>query len=319
MNDISVLGGGAWGTALAAVMSAKGNDVIIYAREKDVVESVNNSNINKPFLPGVVLSKSLRATDKIEEAVKSKVVLITVPSQFFRGQLRQISKHDISPETIFVICTKGIDTETLALMSEIFEETLENQYAILSGPTFAEEVAKNMATSVSIASKKLIVAEHVKKIIQRDNFRVHVNNDVIGSQICGAIKNVIAVGCGVIRGLGQGENSRAAILTIGFHEIMRVNIEMGGKMETMMEPCGIGDLVLTCSSEQSRNFSFGKALGQGKASEYLEGKMSVVEGVTTSKAVVRLANSLNITLPLCEKIYDIIEGKAPPTDILTLV
>ena len=319
MNEISVIGGGAWGTALAAVMSAGGNDVVIYAREKDAVDSINSFNVNKPFLPTVNLSKSLKASDNIDDAVKSKIVLITSPSQYFRGQLRQISKHGVSPETIFVICSKGIETESLGLMSEIFEETLDNPYAILSGPTFAEEVAKGMATSVSLSSKKLIIAENVKKVIQRDNFRVHVNNDVTGSQICGAIKNVIAIGCGIIRGLGQGENSRAAVLTIGFHEIMRVNAEMGGKIETMMEPCGIGDLVLTCSSEKSRNFSFGKALGQGKAEEYLEGKISVVEGVETSKAVVKLANSLNITLPLCEKIYDIIKGKAPATDILSLV
>ncbi len=319
MSDISVIGGGAWGTALAGVVSSNGSDVVIYAREKDAVESINTFHENKPFLPGVKLSPSLKASDNIDDAVKAKIVLITTPSQFFRSQIRQISKHNVSPDTVFLICSKGIENESLALMSEIFEESLSNPYGILSGPTFADEVAKGIATSVSLASKHLIVAENVRKIIQRDNFRVHVNNDVIGSQICGAIKNVIAIGCGIIRGLGQGENSRAAILTIGFHEIMRVNNEMGGKMETMMEPCGIGDLVLTCSSEKSRNFSFGKALSENKVKEYLEGKVSVVEGVATAKSVVNLANNLNITLPLCEKINDIIEGRAPAAEILSLV
>jgi glycerol-3-phosphate dehydrogenase (NAD(P)+) len=319
MTNISVIGGGAWGTALAKVMSDDASNVTLYAREKDVIDSINKFNINKPFLPDITLSKSLTATDNIDQAVKADVVLITTPAQFFRTQLKQISKQNISADTVFVICSKGIETESLALMSEIFEETLDNPYTILSGPTFAEEVARGVATSVSLASKKLIIAENVKKIIQKDTFRIHVNNDVIGSQICGAIKNVIAIGCGIIRGLGQGENSRAAMLTIGFHEIMRVNAELGGKTETMMEPCGIGDLVLTCSSEKSRNFSFGKALGQGKTKEFMAGRNSVVEGVETSKAVVKLANSLNITLPLCEEINDIIEGKAPANGILALV
>lgn len=320
MSEISIIGGGAWGTALAAIIANNGTGVTLYAREVDAVDSINDFHVNKPFLPGVNLSKTIKATITLKDIVKSKVILITTPAQFFRVQLKFIREYGISQDAVFVICSKGIENDSLALMSEIFEESLDNNYAILSGPTFAEEVAKGISTSISVASKNLATAENVKAIIERPNFRVHVNNDIIGSQVCGAVKNVIAIGCGIVRGLGQGENCKAAILTHGFHEIMKMNREMGGKIETMMEPCGIGDLVLTCNSEKSRNFSFGVALGQKKSKEeLLANRLSVVEGVATSRSVVNLAEKLKLHLPLCEAINHIIEGKKSAEEILALV
>jgi glycerol-3-phosphate dehydrogenase (NAD(P)+) len=320
MTDIAVIGGGAWGTALAAVIAGNGAAVTLYAREKDAVDSINSSNINKPFLPEITLPKSLKATSNLADVAAAKIILLTTPAQFFRAQLQALSKHNISHETAFVICSKGIENESLELLSEIFEDNLKNQYAILSGPTFAGEVASGMVTSISLASKNIVVAENIKKLIERPTLTIHVNNDVVGSQVCGAVKNVIAIGCGIVRGLGQGENCRAAIVTKGFHEIMKINGEMWGKAETLLEPCGIGDLVLTCSSEKSRNFSFGMDLGQKKSQQQiLQGKLSVVEGVATSRSVVNLAKKLKISLPLCEKINDIIEGRSKPEEILTLV
>ncbi len=290
-------------------------------RWSDGLSSVlNDFHINKPFLPGITLPKSVKATITLGDIAESRIVLVTTPSQFFRTQLKFLREYGVNNESTFVICTKGIENDSLALMSDIFEESLSNNYAILSGPTFAEEVARGISTSISVASKQKGVAETIHSLIERPNFRVHINNDIIGSQICGAVKNVIAIGCGIVRGLGQGENSKAAILTNGFHEIMKINKEMGGKIETLMEPCGIGDLVLTCNSEKSRNFSFGVALGQKKSKEeLLANRLSVVEGVATARSTVALAEKLKLHLPLCEAINNVIEGKAAPEQILSLV
>jgi glycerol-3-phosphate dehydrogenase (NAD(P)+) len=320
MAKISVIGGGAWGTALASVMACEGEQVLLYAREVEAVESINKSSENKPFLPNIKLPKNLSATSNISEALNSEVILLTTPAQFFRKQLEEMAKNQPNKNSIFLICSKGIENNSLALMSNTFEEILDNQYCIFSGPTFAEEVARGISTSISLASNNLDIAEKVKKIIERKSLRIHINNDVVGSQICGAVKNVIAIASGIVKGLGQGENSRAAILTIGFNEIMKINQKLGGQDKTMLEPCGIGDLILTCGSEKSRNFSFGYALGQRKSKEeLLANRLSVVEGVATGKSVVSLAEKLNINLPLCQKINAIIEGKSDPVEILSLV
>ena len=320
MSEISVIGGGAWGTALAAILASNGESVKIYAREIDAVDAINDFHVNKPFLPGLTLPNSVTATFTLSDVINSRIILITTPAQFFRTQMKTMAEYGVNNESIFVICTKGIENDSLALMSDIFEEHLDNQYAILSGPTFAEEVARGIATSISISSKQIGVVESAKNLLERKALSVHPNTDIIGSQICGAVKNVIAIGCGIVRGLGQGENSKAAVMTRGFNEIMKINKEMGGKVETMMEPCGIGDLVLTCNSEKSRNFSFGIALGQKKTKEeLLANRLSVVEGVATSKSVVKLADKLKLNLPLCQAVNDIIEGKATPEQILTLV
>ncbi len=321
MADLSVIGGGAWGTAIASLLSRDGKNVTLYAREKEAVDSINSENINKPFLSGIKLPKTLKATSAIEDILESKYIFITTPSQFFRGQIRQLAKHDISPDTVFVICSKGIEGESLKLMSQIFEEIMDHQFVILSGPTFAVEVGSGITTSASLAAHDVLLAEKLKKIIDRDNFKTHINNDVIGSQICGAIKNVIAIGCGIVKGLGEGENTRAALLTRGFHEIALLAEQIGGKYTTLMEPCGIGDLILTCSSEKSRNFSFGMELAQGKASseDILSTKIVVVEGVDTSRSLAQLLGKLKLDLPLCIKIHDIIEGNAKPSEILSLV
>ncbi len=319
-GKISVVGGGAWGTALGAVLASNGTDVLLYAREKDVVDSINEMNVNKSFLPAVKLPKTLTATSHLNDISDSSIVLVTTPAQFFREQIRDIAEMEISDETIFVICSKGIENESLNLMSTIFQDVLDNPHKILSGPTFAEEVANGISTAVSLACRDMGLGEAVKERLERASLRIHLNNDIVGSQVCGAIKNVIAIGCGIISGLGQGENSRAAILTQGFHEIMKVNLALGGRAETLTEPCGIGDLVLTCSSSKSRNFSFGVELAQNKSgTDILAGRLSVVEGVATSASVTQLAAKLKVELPLCTKINEIIEGKAAPEDILALV
>jgi glycerol-3-phosphate dehydrogenase (NAD(P)+) len=319
MNELSIIGAGAWGTALASVLSGNGTKTIIFGRELEAIESINKLNENKQFLPSIKLPKALSATNEIDVALKSKIILLTTPSQYFRSQLRQISKHNFAPDAKFVICTKGIENDSLELMSEIFEQSLDNNYAIFSGPTFASEVANNTHTNISLAAKDIALANDLKEKLTRKTLKIKTNNDIIGSQVCGAVKNVIAIACGIVKGLGHGENTKAAIINIGFHEIMLLNLKLGGKSETMLEPCGLGDLVLTCGSEKSRNFSYGISLAQGNISSYLEGKLSIAEGVATSKSVVQLSKKLGLDLPLCNIIYNIIFHQTPADEILNLV
>jgi len=317
---ISVIGGGAWGTALASILCDTTTNVVLYAREKEAVDSINNFHENRAFLPNKTLPKELRATDKLADVLGADIILLTTPAQYFRAQLNEIKKNKPDGNIFFIICTKGIENESLCLMSEIFEEILGKNYGIFSGPTFASEVADGINTSISLACGDAKKCEEIKNIIGRKTLRIHTNNDIIGSQVCGAIKNVIAIGCGIASGLGQGENSKAALVTQGFHEIMLVTAKMGGKAETLSQPCGIGDLVLTCNSEKSRNFSFGVSLAKKQTKDdILKGKNAIVEGVATSRAVVNLAKKLGLNLPLCKKINQVIENKAEAQEILTLV
>lgn len=322
MFKVSVIGAGAWGTALARVAADKNGAVTIFAREKEVVESINSIHENKIFLPDIKLSSAIKATGNIEDITDSDFVLNVTPSQFFRSQLvefKEKSKGAKLPH--FIICSKGIENGTLKLMGDVFEEvTGSNNYSVLSGPSFAEEVAEKHYTTISVATKDEEAAKRIKEVMELPDFKVSINKDVVGTQLCGALKNVIAISCGVVKGLGFGENTKAATITQGAKEIATLALFLGGKRKTMLEPCGIGDLVLTCNSEKSRNFSFGFGLGQGKTpGELTEGKPQVVEGVATAKSVFDICRKRNINLELCNMIYKVVNGLAEPKEILKLI
>lgn len=318
--SVFVLGAGAWGTATANVLAAKNDNVTLYAREKEVVDSINKKKVNKIFLPKVKLSKNITATNHLNEFKDHRFIFCVSPAQYLRAQIEQMKKSGIGKEQVFVILSKGIENGTLKLMSEIFEEFLENDYAILTGPTFAQEVAEYQSSSISIACKHNEIGEEIREVLETDFFKTHINNDIIGSQICGAVKNVIAIACGIVKGLKQGENSKASIITRGLKEISVLNTALGGKAETLLEPCGVGDLVLTCNSEKSRNYSFGVKLGTGKETrETIKKKKHVVEGMATSDSLVQLMDKLGISLGLCRTVNHIINGNQKPEEILKLV
>ncbi len=325
MKKFSVIGGGAWGTALANMLAKKNRKIILFAREKEVSESINNSNENKIFLPDIKLEKNVIATNNLADIIDSDYILNVTPSQFFRSQLNEFlnifNGNSLKKFPHFIICSKGIENNTLKLMGEIFEEvTSSKNYSILSGPSFAEEVAVGDYSTLSLACKDELLAKEIMQEIEIPTFKVRINKDVVGTQLCGSLKNVIAIACGIVKGLGCGENTKASAITQGAKEIAQLALYLGGRRKTMLEPCGIGDLVLTCNSEKSRNFSFGYGLGIGKTpNELTQNKPQVVEGVATAKSVYDLCNHKNIKLDLCQKIYEIVNEKSKANEILNLI
>ncbi len=319
MTNVFVLGAGAWGTAIANVLAVN-NKVTLYARETDVVEAIQKTGINEIFLPEIKLSKNIKATNNFDEYKEADIIFLVTPAQYLRFQVEEMKQDNVAMNKKFVILSKGIENNSLKLMSEIFEEFLHNDYAILTGPTFAQETAEYQSSSISVSCRDLETAEEIAKVIETDFFKTHINNDIIGSQVCGAVKNVIAIACGIAKGLGQGENSKASIITRGLKEISILNTALGGRQETLLEPCGIGDLVLTCNSTKSRNYSFGVKLGTGEETrETIKKKKHVVEGMATADSLMQLMEKTGINLALCKTIYNIVNGKQKPEEILNLV
>ena len=300
MKNIAIIGAGAWGTALAIVARRAGRNVFLQAHEPEVADAINGSHENSLFLPGVVLDPEIRATnDPAEAAADTDVVLLVVPTQFLRAVLTGLSGNIPSGVPV-VICAKGIEQETLALMSEICEEVVpQAPVAVLSGPTFAAEVALDRPTAVTLASADKALGVGLSKALGTSRFRIYRSDDIVGAQVGGTVKNVLAIGCGIVEGRGLGDNAKAALITRGLAEIVRLGLAKGAKAETLMGLSGIGDLVLTCNAMQSRNFSLGVALGQGEALDgILAARTSVAEGVFSAASVSELAGSLSIDMPL---------------------
>jgi glycerol-3-phosphate dehydrogenase (NAD(P)+) len=300
MKNIAIIGAGAWGTALAMVARRAGRNVFIQAHEPEVADAINGSHENSLFLPGVSLDPEIRATnDPAEAAVDTDVVLLVVPTQFMRAVLTGLSGNLPSGVPV-VICAKGIEKETLALMSEICEEVVpQAPVAVLSGPTFAAEVALDRPTAVTLASADKALGIGLSEALGTSRFRIYRSDDIVGAQVGGTVKNVLAIGCGIVEGRGLGDNAKAALITRGLAEIVRLGLAKGAKAETLMGLSGIGDLVLTCNAMQSRNFSLGVALGQGEALDgILAARTSVAEGVFSAASVSELAGSLSIDMPL---------------------
>jgi glycerol-3-phosphate dehydrogenase (NAD(P)+) len=304
-----VIGGGAWGTALAQVCARAGLETRLWAYEADVVAGINLSHENTSFLPGIDLDPGIRATRDLADLADSDVVLAVAPAQHLRGTLAAFAPHARGGLRI-LLCAKGIEQGSLKLMTEVLAETIpQAEAAVLSGPSFAHDVARGLPTAVTLACPDPGCAEELAELIATPTFRPYFATDMIGAEAGGAVKNVLAIACGIVEGRGLGRSAHAALITRGFSELTRLAVALGGEAETVAGLCGLGDLVLTCSSPQSRNMSVGLAIGRGQTlSEALEGKLSVAEGVASAPAVRQLAKKLGVDVPICEATAAILAG-----------
>jgi glycerol-3-phosphate dehydrogenase (NAD(P)+) len=300
VRRLAVIGGGAWGSALALVAARAGAGVVLWARDPNVVAAINQLHENPLFLPGIALDRAIAATTDAAAAIAgTDAALIVVPAQFLRAALDMLAP--LLPSGLpLLLCAKGIETESLKTMSEIAGEIVpEAPVAILSGPSFAAEVARGLPTAVTIASRGATLARAFVAALGTARFRPYSSRDPIGAEIGGAVKNVLAIACGIIEGRGLGDNARAALITRGLAEMIRLGLAKGAEAETFRGLSGLGDLVLTCTAGQSRNYALGLALGRGASlAQALAGQRSVVEGIATAAAVARLAARLGIELPI---------------------
>ncbi|MFO0988809.1 MAG: NAD(P)H-dependent glycerol-3-phosphate dehydrogenase [Alphaproteobacteria bacterium] len=300
LKRFAVVGAGAWGTALALVAMRAGRQAILWAREREVVDSIIQRRENAAFLPGIALEPRFAVTEEIRAAIEEvDAVILAVPAQFLRAMLPDIARY-IPPGATLVLAAKGIERQTGAPLSEAIAQALpKHPLAILSGPSFAAEVARGLPTAVTVAAREMETADAVAQALRGRAFRPYHSDDPVGVEIGGAVKNVIAIACGVVVGRGLGESARAALLTRGLAEMTRLGVAKGAKAETFMGLSGLGDLALTCGSPQSRNMSLGVALGQGKPlAEILASRRSVAEGVATAPAVLALAKRLGVDMPI---------------------
>ena len=317
MNEkIGVIGAGSWGTTLADLLAKKGHDVTLWAHEPEVAQDMAGNGVNSLFLPGIQLSPRLRFTNSLHEAAADKdMLLFVVPSQVVRGVIKTIIPS-LRPGAMIVSASKGIELETLMLVSQIYEELLPPElyrnFAAISGPTFAREVAQEMPSAVVAASAEPAVAAQVQSVFTTGYLRVYTNNDVTGVELGGAIKNVIAIAAGISDGLGFGCNTRAALITRGLAEMTRLGLTMGARSSTFAGLAGMGDLVLTCTGDLSRNRSVGIKLGQGmKLAEILAEMRMVAEGVKTTESACNLARKLGVEMPITEKAFQVLYHDKP--------
>jgi glycerol-3-phosphate dehydrogenase (NAD(P)+) len=318
MGKISVIGAGAWGTALSIAAAQAGSAVELWAKEQEVVDSIIKTRINEVFLPDPKLPEQISVTNKLSDIEFGDAILLVVPAQFLRGICQKLyDTHHIADNIPLVICSKGIENNSFNLMSEIVSEIFTNNpIAVLSGPTFAQEVADGKRSSISVACENDVTNELIISLLNSNNFRIYPTHDIIGAQIGGAMKNVIAIACGIAAGRDMGDNTKAALISMGLQEMGILSIAKGGKRSSLMELCGIGDLVLTCSSLQSRNMSLGYKLGQGESLQnILNARKSVTEGVISAVSIHKLNRHIGISLPLCDNVYNILHENA---DIETL-
>lgn len=321
-KNIGVLGGGSWGTALSILLAKKGVEVDLWVRDEEKALQMSKSRENIKYLPGVVLPSNINITSNINDTIKKKdILLLAVPTQAVRNTLERI-KENIKKDQIIVNVAKGIEVGTLNRISEIVEELIpSSKYAILSGPSHAEEVAKDIPTAVVVASKHKDVALYAQEFFMTPKFRVYTNEDVIGVELGGAIKNVIALGAGISDGLGYGDNTKAALMNRGIIEIARLGEKMGANAMTFAGLSGIGDLIVTCTSMHSRNRRAGIKIGEGLSMEEASDQVGmVVEGIKTSKSAYSLAKKLDVEMPIINEIYEVLyEGKDVKNSVINLM
>jgi glycerol-3-phosphate dehydrogenase (NAD(P)+) len=310
---LGIVGGGAWGTALGALLADQA-PVRLWAREPGVVSSINDDHVNSMFLPGISLPRSLSATGELATMAACEVLLIVTPAQFVRRTLGAFARRT----TPLVLCAKGLAADTMQLMSEVAAEICPRApLAILSGPTFAAEVARRLPTAVTLACADQPEGERMAGLLARPHFRPYYTSDVIGAEIGGAVKNVLAIACGVAAGAGLGQNAQAALIARGFAEMARFGAAKGARAETLAGLSGLGDLVLTCSSEQSRNFSLGIALGEGKdATSVLAAKNSVAEGAFTAPVLQAAARARAVDMPVVDAVCALLGGTAAVGEVM---
>ncbi|HTP04431.1 MAG TPA: NAD(P)H-dependent glycerol-3-phosphate dehydrogenase [Nitrospirota bacterium] len=324
-EKIGVIGAGAWGTALSMLLADKGHDVTLWMYEKDLAEETARTRNNRVYLPGFTLPESIQVTSSLEVAVRDKAIILSVvPSHTVRAVSRQFTPF-LSRDGIIVSASKGIEIETLMPLSEVFKDILPGQFhdrlCILSGPSFAKEVAQKMPTAVSLASYDPVIAKKVQAIFSNPYFRIYTNPDVIGVELAGSLKNVVAIAAGVLEGIGYGYNTMAALLTRGLAEMARLGIAMGGNLHTFSGLAGMGDLVLTCTGGLSRNRTLGVRIGKGeKLNDIMSTMKTVAEGVKTASAARYLARKYNVDMPIVDEVYQLLyEGKEPKQAVKDLM
>ena len=306
INRISILGAGSFGTALAKVVAQRAGSVLLWGRNEQLINDINMSRQNSAYLPGCILPANVTATFDIKQAIDADLVMVAVPSQQFRSLCEQISNVRVP----LIICCKGIEENSLMLMSEIAEQIIANvKIAILSGPNFAFEMAQNKPVGATIAAADIELAKTITIGLSTNFFRLYASNDIIGAQINGVTKNIIAIACGIAMGLDMGESAKAAVITRGVAEIKRLLLTKGGKIESLLGFAGIGDIFLTCNSLNSRNTLLGHNLAKGdKLADILANK--TIEGYSATKSVYELAKKLKITMPITEAMHAIMYHQA---------
>lgn len=321
---IGVVGGGSWGTALAQLLAVKGYPIDWWIYEEEVCRQIQETGENKIFLPNVTLSGNLKPTNDLAAVVRDKdLVLIVVPSHVMRSITDQMKAH-LLPDTILVSASKGIENNTQLTMTGVIKQTLpqlaDNCLAVLSGPSFAAEVARNVPTVVTVACHDMDTAQKVQLVFATPYFRVYTHNDLIGVELGGAVKNVIAIAAGMVDGLGLGLNTRAALITRGLAEIMRLGLAMGADARTFSGSAGLGDLVLTCTGDLSRNHTIGKKIGEGmQLDQILKEMRMVAEGVKTARSVYNLSRRLGVEMPISHAVYHILYENLAPREAVGLL
>lgn len=309
-TKVGILGAGSWGTALAILANRASSDVTLWTRNETVLHGIRDKRVNEAYLKDFFIDPSIEVTSELADVKQCDLLIISIPSQSVRTACIALSDL-IDPELPILISSKGIERGSLALMSEVVNAILpSNPVAVLSGPNFALEAAKGLPTATTLACTDPVLAEHISYAIGGRAFRPYLTDDLIGAQVGGAVKNVIALACGIAAGKKLGENARAALITRGLAEITRMTRIKGGREETMMGLCGIGDLVLTCTSTKSRNFALGVELGKGKpVREALPGHLhGLTEGVVTADSVYEISMKQGISMPICSTVYHILKS-----------
>ena len=321
-KQLAVIGAGSWGTTLANLLAEKWQNVTLWCYESDLAERMAQTRVNDLYLPDIKLAENLQVTSDLARAVADKQMLLFVtPSQVTRHVLQQ-ALPDIPTTALIVSASKGIENDSLMLLSQVFAELLpesmQHRLGFLSGPSFAREVSAGMPTAVVAAATDFAVAEEIQQIFSTERFRVYTHNDIIGVELGGAMKNVIALAAGVADGLGFGHNTRAALITRGLAEMTRLGLQLGGSAETFAGLAGMGDLVLTCTGDLSRNRSVGIELGRGrKVDEIVAGMTMVAEGVKTTLSAYELAEKLGVEVPIIEQMYLVLYKNKDPRQAVT--
>ncbi|MGE5516461.1 MAG: NAD(P)H-dependent glycerol-3-phosphate dehydrogenase [Bacteroidota bacterium] len=317
MDSIGIVGAGAWGTALAATAQRAGRAVTLWARESDLTEAINSTRRNSLYLPDVLLADGIRATSRLDEVAAADAVLLVTPAQHLGATCRALAPLWRAGVPA-VICAKGVEQSTGRMMTEVVEAALPGApVAVLSGPTFAIEVARGLPTAITLACADAVLGQELVEALGTPTFRPYLADDLVGAEIGGAVKNVLAIACGIVEGRGFGDNARAALITRGMAELTRLAVAKGGRPETLMGLSGLGDLILTASSSQSRNYSLGFALGEGRAlADILAERRAVTEGVWTAGAVVAMAAGLGIEMPICAAVDAVINQGADLDDVI---
>ena len=313
---IGVLGAGAWGTALAQLIASNGTPVTLWAREDDVAAAINGQQQNPQFLPDITLSPHIKAVSELAALNDCDVLLAVTPAQHLGSVLAGLDSE--KPRDL-ILCCKGIEASTGRFMHQVARDTLPAAHiAILSGPTFAHELAKGQPAAVTLACEDRAQWTRLSALVARPHFRPYYSDDLTGAEIGGAVKNVLAIACGVADGLGLGQNARAALISRGYAEMVRFGEACGAEAETLTGLCGLGDLVLTCSSTASRNFSLGVALGQGQnAAQLMADRATVAEGAYSAPVVQRLAQQKQVQMPLVDAVCALLSGDYAAQDIIT--